>query len=110
MARLMLSDEGWSKLQEIMLQHGIYDKPNLRMMVEAILCLYKQLLRNVEWFCFLQNFLLRFTQLNTESNYLTQPLRSTAITAASSLIRVAPSQCFASVLSPLEFRLLGFLP
>ena len=37
MARLMLSDERWSKLQEIMLQHGIYDKPNLRMMVEAIL-------------------------------------------------------------------------
>jgi len=37
MARLMLSDERWSKLQEIMLQHGIYDKPKLRMMVEAIL-------------------------------------------------------------------------
>ena len=37
MARLMLSDELWSKLQEIMLQHKIYDKPNLRMMVEAIL-------------------------------------------------------------------------
>ena len=37
MARLMLSDELWSKLQEIMLQHRIYDKPNLRMMVEAIL-------------------------------------------------------------------------
>ena len=37
MARLMLSDELWSKLQEIMLQHGIYDKTNLRMMVEAIL-------------------------------------------------------------------------
>jgi len=33
----MLSDELWSKLQEIMLQHRIYDKPNLRMMVEAIL-------------------------------------------------------------------------
>ena len=37
MARLMLSDELWSKLQEIMLQHRIYDKPNLRLMVEAIL-------------------------------------------------------------------------
>lgn len=37
MARLMLSDELWSKLQELMLQHRIYDKPNLRMMVEAIL-------------------------------------------------------------------------
>jgi hypothetical protein len=37
MARLMLSDELWSKLQENMLQHRIYDKPNLRLMVEAIL-------------------------------------------------------------------------
>ena len=43
MARLMLSDERWSKLQEIMLQHGIYDKPNLRMMVEAILYRMRQL-------------------------------------------------------------------
>jgi len=37
MARLMLSDALWSKLKEIMLQHQIYNKPNLRMMVEAIL-------------------------------------------------------------------------
>ena len=37
MARLMLSDELWSKLKGIMLQHPIYDKPNLRMVVEAIL-------------------------------------------------------------------------
>ena len=37
MARLMLSDERWSKLKEIMLQHQIYNKPNLRMMVEAML-------------------------------------------------------------------------
>jgi transposase len=29
MARLMLSDELWSKLKEIMLQHQIYNKPNL---------------------------------------------------------------------------------
>jgi hypothetical protein len=36
MARLMLNDELWSKLKEIMLQHQIYNKPNLRMMVEAI--------------------------------------------------------------------------
>ena len=35
MARLMLSDELWSKLKEIMLQHQIYNKSNLRMMVEA---------------------------------------------------------------------------
>ena len=31
MARLMLNDELWSKLKEIMLQHQIYNKPNLRM-------------------------------------------------------------------------------
>src|SRR6478736_8204823 len=36
MPRLMLSDELWSKLRDIMLQHNIYDKPNLRMMVEAM--------------------------------------------------------------------------
>lgn len=37
MLRLMLNDELWSKLREIMLQHRIYDKPNLRKMVEAML-------------------------------------------------------------------------
>jgi len=37
MARLMLSDERWSKLRKIMRQHGIYDKPNLRRMVEGML-------------------------------------------------------------------------
>ena len=37
MPRLMLNDELWSKLREIMLQHKIYDKPNLRKMVEAML-------------------------------------------------------------------------
>lgn len=36
MARLMLTDELWSKLKMIMLQHGIYDKPNLRIMVEGM--------------------------------------------------------------------------
>ena len=36
MARLLLSDERWSKLKEIMLQHKIYNKPNLRMIVEAM--------------------------------------------------------------------------
>ena len=36
MARRMRSDELWSKLQEILLQHRIYDKPNLGMMVKAI--------------------------------------------------------------------------
>jgi transposase len=37
MARLMLNDELWSKLRTIMLQHEIYDKPNLRLMLEAML-------------------------------------------------------------------------
>jgi transposase len=37
MARLMLSDERWSKLKEIMLHHRIYNKSNLRMIVEAML-------------------------------------------------------------------------
>ena len=37
MARLMLSDELWSKLKEIMLGHQIYNKPNLRTIVEAML-------------------------------------------------------------------------
>lgn len=37
MARLMLSDELWSKLRGIMLQHRIYDKPTLRLIVEAML-------------------------------------------------------------------------
>jgi len=37
MPRLMLDDELWSKLRKIMLQNGIYDKPNLRIMVEGIL-------------------------------------------------------------------------
>ncbi len=36
MARLMVSDELWSKLKEIMLQHQMYDKSNLRMMVETM--------------------------------------------------------------------------
>ena len=36
MARLMLTDELWSKLKMSMLQHGIYDKPNLRIMVEGM--------------------------------------------------------------------------
>jgi len=33
----MLSDEYWSKLRIILRQHGIYDKPKLRMMVEGVL-------------------------------------------------------------------------
>jgi transposase len=36
MTRLMLSDEFWSKLKIIMLQHGIYDKSNLRTVVEGV--------------------------------------------------------------------------
>ncbi len=37
MIRLMLTDELWSKLRTIMRQHGIYDRPNLRNIVEGIL-------------------------------------------------------------------------
>jgi transposase len=37
MARLMLSEEFWSTLKEIMLQHGIYNKSHLRLMVEGML-------------------------------------------------------------------------
>ena len=37
MARIMLSDEHWSKLRKIMREHGVYDKTNLRMMVEGML-------------------------------------------------------------------------
>ena len=37
MARLMLSDELWFKLKKIMLQHRIYNKPNLRTMIEGML-------------------------------------------------------------------------
>ena len=37
MARLMLNDEYWSKLRRIIRDHGVYDKPNLRMMIEDML-------------------------------------------------------------------------
>jgi transposase len=37
MTRLMLTDELWSKLRIIMLEHGIYDKLHLRKTVEGIL-------------------------------------------------------------------------
>lgn len=37
MPRLMLSDEFWSKLKTILLQENIYNKPNLRLMVEGML-------------------------------------------------------------------------
>lgn len=37
MARLMLTDERWSKLKDILLEHGIYNKPKLRLMVEGML-------------------------------------------------------------------------
>lgn len=40
----------------------------------------------------------------------TRPLRSTPITEASSLLRGGPPPCHASVLSPLQFQLLGVLP
>ena len=37
MARIMLTDEHWSKLKVIMLQVGIYDKRELRRTTEGIL-------------------------------------------------------------------------
>ena len=37
MPRFMLNDELWSKLRNIMREHGIYDKPKLRLTVEGIL-------------------------------------------------------------------------
>lgn len=37
MARLMLNEEYWSKLRNTMNEHGIYNKSNLRNMVEGIL-------------------------------------------------------------------------
>lgn len=37
MPRKMLTDEHWSKLKKIMLEEGIYDKPNLRLMIEGML-------------------------------------------------------------------------
>src|SRR5260364_210331 len=49
-------------------------------------------------------------QLDFNQDHLMQPLRSTASTAASSLLRVAPSQCLASVLSYSRFQSFVFLP
>ena len=37
MLRLMLTDESWSKLRDIMEEYGIYNKPKLRKTVEGIL-------------------------------------------------------------------------
>ena len=37
MPRLMLSDEHWSKLKGMMLQENIYNKRDLRMVVEGML-------------------------------------------------------------------------
>jgi transposase len=37
MPRLLLNDELWSKLKKILLQEGIYNKRNLRLMVEGML-------------------------------------------------------------------------
>lgn len=37
MVRLMLNEERWSKLSEVLRQHKIYNKPSLRMMVVGIL-------------------------------------------------------------------------
>ncbi len=37
MPRLMLSDESWSKLKSILKEFGVYNKPNLRLFLEASL-------------------------------------------------------------------------
>ena len=37
MPRLMLTNELWSKLKPIILQHNVHDKPNLRMTIEGVL-------------------------------------------------------------------------
>lgn len=37
MPRLMLTNELWSKLEPMILQQDVYDKPNLRMTIEGIL-------------------------------------------------------------------------
>jgi transposase len=37
MPRLMLNDEHWPKLKRILLQHEVYNKPHLRLSVEAML-------------------------------------------------------------------------
>jgi len=37
MPRLMLTNELWSKLEPMILQQNVYDKPNLRMTIEGIL-------------------------------------------------------------------------
>ena len=37
MARTMLTDEQWQKLSDILRQINIYNKPNLRRTVEAML-------------------------------------------------------------------------
>ncbi|CAM3434775.1 transposase [Legionella oakridgensis] len=37
MAGLILHDGSWSNLKEGMLRHQIYDKPDLRMIVEVML-------------------------------------------------------------------------
>ena len=49
MPRLLLTDEYWSKLKPILLDYGIYDKPELHLTVEGILyrlrvgCLWRDL-------------------------------------------------------------------
>jgi hypothetical protein len=37
MPRLLLTDEHWSKLKQIMLESDIYDKSNLRTTLEGVL-------------------------------------------------------------------------
>jgi hypothetical protein len=59
--------------------------------------------------CLIQNLLLKKNiQLKVEFDSLTQSLRSTAITAASSLLRIAPPQRLTLVSDPYGFSHLDF--
>lgn len=63
MPRILLTDEHWSKLKPILLDCGIYDKPNLRLTIEGILyklragCTWRDLLPYFgKWNTIFKNF------------------------------------------------------
>ena len=47
MPRLLLSDEHWSKLEKILLQHAIYNKRHLRMTVEGMVPVIHTVFRRI---------------------------------------------------------------
>ena len=69
-----------------------------------------QALLDIEWFVCRMHRGHPVTSCFAKCDRLTRPLCSSPITGPSSLIRVGPSQCSASVLSPRGFGHLGFLP